>query len=73
MHQHCEALNVTKCFKTFLLMATPSSQSKTIQSAPKVGIFDSFRSSFPGTYIKARRGTYFRVDFTTLANNTKTI
>ena len=37
--------------KVFCSSATPSSQSKHIQSAFKVGIFASFLSSFPGTYL----------------------
>ena len=42
---------------SFFPIATPSSQSRQMQSAPSFGIFSIFRESLPGTYIRARRGT----------------
>ena len=45
---------------TFLLRATPSSHSRTAQSTPRSGVFRSFFMSWPGMYIKVRRGTYLR-------------
>ena len=38
--------------------ATPSSQSKHIQSACSDGIFESFFSSFPGTYLCSKQSAY---------------
>lgn len=45
---------------TFLLRATPSSQSRTAQSTFKEVSFLSLRSSLPGTQRTARRGMFFR-------------
>ena len=43
---------------TFILIATPSSHSRTAQSIPKAGIFLNFFGSWPGTYIRVLRGIY---------------
>lgn len=45
----------------FLLSATPSSQSRTMQSALSSFIFDIFLTSSPGTYKTARRGINFEL------------
>ena len=55
---------------SFLLTATPSSQSRHTQSAPRLGILAIFLSSFPGTYISARRGLYATCDMSRLLART---